>query len=173
MGNGPAIPSLCPAGAVPPRGEPRLALRGRAGLRGGGSGCRSQPGLRPAAPLPPHRAGRRPAPSWGLGAVGCVRPRCSWNKTRWRQPGCTCCEPVLTVICRHQLVAVGVALLGCSGVMWCVWPWLPVSSNERKIKKKRGGSYFNVPPMLFFLCTRLKKMLLAVLSVRSGDSASC
>lgn len=74
--------------------------------------------------------------------MGCVRPRCSWNKTRWRQPGCTCCEPVLTVICRHQLVAVGVALLGCSGVMWCAWPWLPVSSNERKIKKKRGGFLF-------------------------------
>ena len=74
--------------------------------------------------------------------MGCVRPRCSWNKTRWQQPGCTCCEPVLTVICRHQLVAVGVALLGCSGVMWCAWPWLPVSSNKRQIKKKRGGFLF-------------------------------
>uniref|UniRef100_A0A669P494 Ubiquitin carboxyl-terminal hydrolase isozyme L1 n=1 Tax=Phasianus colchicus TaxID=9054 RepID=A0A669P494_PHACC len=45
-----------PRGAVPPRGEPRLALRGRAGLRGGGAGRRAQPGLRPAAALSPHRA---------------------------------------------------------------------------------------------------------------------
>lgn len=82
---------------------------------------------------------------WG----GCIRPSCSWNKTRYRQPGCTCCQPVPAVICRHQLVVVGVALPGCSGVMWCAWPWSPVSSNERKIRNKKKGSYSNVPPMLF------------------------
>lgn len=47
------------AGAVPPRGGSRVALRGRAGLRGGGAGCRAGPGLRAAAAVPPHRAGRR------------------------------------------------------------------------------------------------------------------
>lgn len=66
VASGPSTRSLRSAGAVPPRGEPWLALRGRAGFRRGGAGRRAQPGLRPAAPLSSHRAGRCPALVGGL-----------------------------------------------------------------------------------------------------------
>lgn len=113
------------AGAVPPGGGSRVALRGRAGLRGGGAGCRAGPGLRAAAAVPPHRAGRR----WVVPPGRLLGP--SWSALLHRSSGLQPCGCPGAL----WLVVPSCSPVGQPGRPWPTWPWSKkqavVSSNVR------------------------------------------
>lgn len=71
-------PCLFSAGAGAAGGRRPVALRGRAGAGGGGSGLRAGACVRAAAALPPHGPGR----AWGPGCAGPDSACCSQTGVR-------------------------------------------------------------------------------------------